>query len=233
MAQSAKVLSVEALKDFRIALINFVEESRNALSGMDMELKRMRDWLERDQLSYWQTQVKRRHEAMMMARTELYRKRISQQGSDAKSDTEQKEALQEAQRRLKMAEEKVEVVKKLIPVFQHAMSEYVSHAMPLSDHLSGGMERSLGSLEKMVLSLESYLALQAPTAPRVEPAGGSSGAEMTSARVGGSSSESASATPQPEETTSTKVVPDGEEPGPTDRSADPAPALTQKQEQPT
>ena len=74
MAQSAKVLSIQALKDFRVALINFTEEARNALSGVDMELKRMRDWLERDQLSYWQMQVKRRHEAMMMARTELYRR---------------------------------------------------------------------------------------------------------------------------------------------------------------
>ena len=73
MAQSAKVLSVQALKDFRLSMINFVEESRNALSGVDMELKRMRDWLERDQLGYWQMQVKRRHEAMMMARTELHR----------------------------------------------------------------------------------------------------------------------------------------------------------------
>ena len=55
---------------------------------------RTRDWLERDQLSYWQMQVKRRHEAMMMARTELFRRKISQQGSDAVSDTEQKEALE-------------------------------------------------------------------------------------------------------------------------------------------
>ena len=186
MAQSAKVLSIEALKDFRIALVTFTEEARNALSGVDMELKRMRDWLERDQLSYWQMQVKRRHEAMMNARTELYRRRISQQGSDAVSDTEQKEALQEAQRRLRIAEEKVEAVKKLIPVFHHALAEYVSRSTPLADHLSGGVDRSLGSLTKMIDSLEAYLALHAPSAPRVESMSSSSPG-MTSARVGGSS----------------------------------------------
>jgi len=185
MAQSAKVLSVQSLKDFRVSLITFTEEARNALGGVDMELKRMRDWLERDQLSYWQMQVKRRHEAMMMARTELYRRRISQQGSDAISDTEQKEALKEAERRLKVAEEKVAAVKKLIPIFHHAMAEYVSRASPLSDHLSGGIDRSLNSLAKMIDSLESYLALHAPTAPPLETAGGS-GPGMTSARVGGS-----------------------------------------------
>src|SRR5437588_12793112 len=106
MADQAKVLSVQALKDFRVGLINFVEEARNALGGVDMELRRTRDWLERDQVSYWQMQVKRRHEAMMNARTELFRRQISQQGSEAKSDTEQKEALREAPRRLRIVADK-------------------------------------------------------------------------------------------------------------------------------
>ena len=77
MAQSAKVLSVQALKDFKLGMINFVEESRNALSGVDMELKRDARLAEHDQLGYWQMQVKRRHEAMMMARTELHRRKFS------------------------------------------------------------------------------------------------------------------------------------------------------------
>lgn len=184
MAQSAKVLSVEALKDFRISMINFVEEARNALSGVDMELKRMRNWLERDQLGYWQMQVKRRHEAMMMARTELHRRKISQQGSDAVSDTEQKEALREAQRKLRKAEEQVEIVKRLIPIFHHAMSEYAAHATPLVDHLSGGMDKSLYSLEKMVGALEAYLATAPPSTPRGDLGGGTE-AGPALARAGG------------------------------------------------
>ena len=174
MAQAAKVLSIQALKDFRVGMVNFVEEARSALGGVDMELKRMRDWLERDQLGYWQMQVKRRHELMMAARTDLHRRKVSQQGSDAVSDTEQKEALREAQRRLRVAEAKVELVKKLIPIFHHAMSEYTARANPLADHLAGGVDRSLGSLEKMVESLEAYLAVRAPSAPRDE-SGSSSG----------------------------------------------------------
>ena len=199
MAQSAKVLSVQALKDFKLSMINFVEESRNALSGVDMELKRMRDWLERDQLSYWQMQVKRRHEAMMMARTELHRRKISQQGSDAVSDTEQKEALREAQRKLRKAEEQVEIVKKLIPVFHHAMAEYVSRATPLTDHLSGGIDKSLNSLEQMIGALEAYLATAPPSAPRIDPGGGESSAALTSARAGGSAVESKSGTDESSE----------------------------------
>jgi hypothetical protein len=199
MAQSAKVLSVQALKDFRISMINFVEESRNALSGVDMELKRMRDWLERDQLGYWQMQVKRRHEAMMMARTELHRRKISQQGSDAVSDTEQKEALREAQRKLHKAEEQVVIVKKLIPIFHHAMAEYISHATPLADHLSGGIDKSLNSLEKMVGALESYLATAPPSTPRLDEGGGGTSGDTSAARPAGSAVESKADIGEPSE----------------------------------
>ena len=85
-----------------------------------------------------------------------------------------------------MAEEKVEIVKRLIPIFHHAASEYTSRAMPLADHLSGGIDKSLGSLQKMIEAIEGYLALAPPVAPRVEAGGPGDGPEMASARVGGS-----------------------------------------------
>jgi hypothetical protein len=189
MSRSANVLSVQTLKDFKVTMINFAEEARNSLSGVDMELRRMRDWLERDQLGYWQAQVKRRSEELMQARSDLHRRKISQQGSDAVSDAEQKEALREAMRRLRVAEEKVALVKKLIPMLQHAIAEYHSHSQPLGDHLAGGFERSVANLERMITSLEAYLATTVPTAPRHEPA-----ADTTAPAAAGSSSSSATST---------------------------------------
>jgi hypothetical protein len=170
MSRSANVLSVQSLKDFKVVMVNFAEEARNSLGGVDMELRRMRDWLERDQLGYWQAQVKKRSEDLMQARADLHRRQLSQQGSDAVSDADQKEALREAQRRLRLAEEKVAVVKRLIPQLHHAIDEYHSHSQPLGDHLSGGFEKSLAGMEKMIGALESYLALRAPTAPVFETA---------------------------------------------------------------
>ncbi len=168
MSKSANVLSVQTLKDFKLVMCNFAEEARNSLSGVDMELRRMRDWLERDQLGYWQTQIKRRQEDLMQARADLHKRKISQQGSEAVSDAEQKEALREATRKLRVAEEKLAMVKRLIPFLHHAIDEYHSHSQPLGDHLSGGFEKSLFTLEKMIGSLEAYLALAAPTAPRMD-----------------------------------------------------------------
>ena len=168
MSRAANVLSLQALKDFRVAMANFGEEARNSLGGVDMELRRMRDWLERDQLGYWQMQIKRRSQDLQQARADLHRRQLSQQGSDAVSDADQKEAVREAQKRLRIAEEKLALVKRLIPQLQHAIDEYHSHSQPLGDHISGGFEKSMATLEKMILAIESYLALKAPTAPVFE-----------------------------------------------------------------
>jgi hypothetical protein len=182
MSRAANVLSTQTLKDFKVSLVNFGEEARNALSGVDMELRRTRDWLERDQLGYWQAQVKRRQEEMMQARADLHKRKIPQQGSDAVSDTEQKEALRDATKRLRVAEEKVDLIKKkLIPFLNHEIAEYHSHAQPLGDHLSGGFERSIGAMEKMVVALESYLALRVPVTPKSDPVAESGAAATASA----------------------------------------------------
>ncbi len=169
MSKSANVLSIQTLKDFKLAMITFAEDARNSLSGCDMELRRMRNWLERDQLGYWQSQIKKREEQLMQARADLHKRKISQQGSDAVSDAEQKENLREAQKRLRIAEEKYAAIKKLIPYLHHEIDEYHSHSQPLGDHLAGGFEKSLFTMEKMIKSLEAYLALQAPTAPSMSP----------------------------------------------------------------
>jgi hypothetical protein len=180
MSRSANVLSTQTLSDFKLVMCNFAEEARNALSGVDMELRRMRDWLERDQLGYWQAQVKKRHEELMQARADLHKRKISQQGSEAVSDAEQKEALRIAQRRLNVAEEKVQLVRRLIPQLHHAIDEYHSHSQPLGDHLSGGFEKSLFSLEKMIAALDAYLALKAPAAPRLDSAASTGPADASS-----------------------------------------------------
>jgi hypothetical protein len=204
MSRSANVLSTQALKDFKAVMANFAEEARNSLGGVDMELRRMRDWLERDQLGYWQAQIKKRNELVQQARADLHRRQLSQSGSETVSDADQKEALREAQKRLRVAEEKVALVKRLIPQLQHAIDEYHSHSQPLGDHLAGGFEKSMAGLEKMILALESYLALRAPTAPVFDTTTdtGPSSAASSSGSSGTGSTTTAAPDSAPGETTS-------------------------------
>jgi hypothetical protein len=206
MSKSASVLSIDTLRDFKAQMVTFAEDARNSLSGVDMELRRMRDWLERDQLGYWVSQIKKRQEELMQARSDLHRRKLSQSGSDTVSDADQKEALREATRRLHVAEEKVAAIKKLIPFLHHAIDEYHSHSQPLGDHLAGGFEKSLATLEKMANALDAYTALKAPTAPTLDSLQETGAASATAA---GSSTTTTAAADAPAET-ETKAKSDGE-----------------------
>jgi hypothetical protein len=196
MSQTANVRSVEALKDFKNTLITYADDARAALSSVQMDIRHTRDWLERDQMAYWKGQVKRRQELVGLARTELHRRRLSQANSDAISDTDQKEALKLAQRKLAEAEEKVEKVKRWIPILQKAISDYNSHAQPLGDRLAGPFENSLALLDRMVAALDAYRALSAPSLPVNAPtkASGADGAGITTAATGTAPESSAEIT---------------------------------------
>lgn len=175
MSTSANVKSIESVRDFRIALTTFAEDARNALSAVEMEIRRTRDWLQRDQLGHWQAQIKRRNELLSMARTELHRRRLSQSNSDAISDTEQKENVRTAQRRLEEAEQKLQCVKRWVPVLEHAIAEYHAASQPLGDRLTGSLQNSIMLLDRMVATLESYLAIAPPSTPATAADGTSRG----------------------------------------------------------
>ncbi len=202
MSQSANVRSIQAIRDFKVALATFSEDGRNALSSTEMEVRRVRNWLTRDQVSYWQGQIKLRNEQVSIARADLHRRRLSQQGSDAVSDTDQKEALKLAQRRLHEAEEKLKVVKKWIPILEHAISEYHASSQPLGDRLSGSIANSLTLLERMATTLDNYAAIQAKSTevavggllPEAGPAAAGSSAKTTGPAAASNGDEPATET---------------------------------------
>ena len=216
MSQSADVRSIQVIRDFKVTLANFADDARNALSSSEMEIRRVRNWLTRDQVTYWQAQIKRGNEQVSMAKADLHRRRLSQQGSDAVSDTEQKEALKAAQNRLREAEEKLAKVKKWVPVLEHAITEYHATSQPLGDRLTGSLVNSMALLERMVNMLESYVATQAVSteismgalAPAAAPA--SAGASATSPRSSADGGEASAATEAAPASTNVAATPETE-----------------------
>ena len=157
MADAAKVKSVDALREFREALLTFIDDARNALTAVEMENRRVSEWVNHTQKFYWINEVKRRREKMNEIRGELHRRKLSGGG-----ETEAKEAVRIANARLREAEEKVEIVRKAAPVLQHAIDEYLGLARPLGDMLTGDLEKALGMLERMATALDDYLNTSLP-----------------------------------------------------------------------
>src|SRR5713101_4766072 len=108
MSQSARVTSFQAIQDFKAVLCGFCEETKEALGTIDMEVRRMLDWLGHDQAHYWQNQVRNLQEEVTQAKTDLFRKQLTRLSGEIPDCLEEKKALRLAQGRLEVAEEKVE-----------------------------------------------------------------------------------------------------------------------------
>lgn len=170
MSGRAKVISVQAIRDVRAALCAFEEDARGALTSIEMEVRRAVQWVRQEQVAYWTHEIRRSREIMSQARSDLNRKRISNHSPGDVSLGEEKEEVREAKRRLRTAEEKLEIVRRWGPVLESAVNEYHSYARPLGDTLAGDLQNALVRLDRLVASLEAYMALTAPSAPDLAPA---------------------------------------------------------------
>jgi hypothetical protein len=173
MSQSANVTSIDSIKDFRASLCRFAEDTKNALGAMEMEIRRTSEWLLHDRPMYWQNEIKRRKESLSMAQSELFRRRLQAGPGREVKDTEQKEAVRIAQRRLVEAEDKLERVKKWAPVFQHAVSEYQARARPTGDMLESDVRLALELLDRMTNALDAYVTMAPPTSSGIDASVGS------------------------------------------------------------
>lgn len=172
MSDTARITSIQALRDFREALCLFADEARNALVASDMEARRSTNFVLNDRLTFWKAEIKRRTEQANQARIEMHRKKLVQSNSEAKGLSEAREALRVAVQRLEEAEQKVRTIGKWKPILEHAMTEYRAQTQPLGDSLQGELPHAIGLLDRMIAALEAYLALAPPPAPAAAEIGG-------------------------------------------------------------
>jgi hypothetical protein len=114
-------------------------------------------------------EVKRAKEALSETQAELFRRKLQARPGSEIRDTEQKEAVRKAKRRLEEAEAKLEIVKKWAPVFQHAVSEYQARSRPTADMIEGDVKVALSLLDRMATALDAYIATAPPSVGANEP----------------------------------------------------------------
>ena len=62
MSSQASVRSIDTLKDLRVALALYGEDTLGASGAVEAEVRRTLRWLQEEQPVYWQDQIKRRRE---------------------------------------------------------------------------------------------------------------------------------------------------------------------------
>ena len=163
MATSARVTSVQAIADFKVALLGFCQEAKEVLATIEMEIRRTMDWVERDQLPFWQREIRNRQEEVAQAKADLFRKQLTRISGQNPDYLEERKALRFANSRLEEAEDKVQICRSWANrQLTQAVDEYEGPARQLAGMVEGNPPPIVIYLDRIIGSLEAYLEVGTP-----------------------------------------------------------------------
>ena len=165
MNAPANVHSVEAVRDFRGSLQRFGEQATDCVDSLHAQLHRMIDWLEHDRPAYWQQQVRTGYDRMAEARQSLQRCQMKPVGDHRPSCIEEKQVLSRAKARLEYSQRKLEAVSRCQRVVEEEANQFRGHCGQLDNLLQRDVPRMTGLLDRILISLEEYVAISAPEPP--------------------------------------------------------------------
>ena len=180
MSSQAAVHSIDALKDFRVALALYGEDTLAALAAVDAEVRRTVHWLQQDRPVYWQEQIKRRRELVASAKAEVFRRKIAKTDDYSPSMAEPMENLRRAEASLQDAERRLVLVRKWQPMLQQAILESHASTRRIKDLASGDVPRAVDLLGRIIDALEAYLRVAPPSGLAAAPAANTAPAEFES-----------------------------------------------------
>lgn len=169
MDQSARVTSIDALRRFKSALMEFCEAAQLALGEGNIEVQRIHSWLQNDRLTYWKQQLKLRNNRLTDAKAELMRAQIASQDGRGSASLESKNVIK-WKRLVEEAEEKIQAVKKWTRNLDREVSLFKARCQPLARTVSGEMDKAFVKIDRATDALEKYTKLAPPSSTRVTSA---------------------------------------------------------------
>jgi len=167
MSQEAKISSIATLKHLRACLTRFSETAAGALDETASDIQRTVHWLRESQYGYWKNQAQKRQEQFAQAKIALMRKEIfdRQIAGNPSSCVDERKALKRAERRLCEAQHKLRQVKVWVRQIEREMSDYKGAVQGLVNDVEVRIPNARARLDRMIDSLEAYVALAPPEAP--------------------------------------------------------------------
>ena len=157
----ARVESVDAIKNFRRAWLRFAEVANVALTEAEADAVGTLRWLETEQKTYWQNQVRKMTELVSRCDEALRHKKIFKDASGrTPSAVDEEKALAKAKRMKEHAEEKLENVRKYTPRLNREIQLYKGQVQRLGTFVASDIPTAAAKLDKIVATLEQYVALQ-------------------------------------------------------------------------
>jgi len=159
-ASAAKITSLDALVRLRNALIQFGADVEVALVTLELEGRRGVDWIENDRSRYWPREVQRASDALSEARRTLERCEQTISGEDTKFCYDERKAVEKANRRLRLCEEKVQAVRRWRVQMRKEFEEFQVQIAKCRGYLETDLPKAVASLERMSTALDRYIEQQ-------------------------------------------------------------------------
>jgi hypothetical protein len=168
MSQSARVDSIAALKRFRASLCQFAQAAAAAVEEVDMELDRACTWLEQDRYPHWKARVRDHSDAYTRAKQALNQRQLFERAVQGvpSSCVDERKALRAAEQELREAEQGYARVRTWVQQMERQANDYRGRVKGLTAAVQVDIPNALASLDRMVDSLEAYVALAPPEAPK-------------------------------------------------------------------
>jgi hypothetical protein len=153
---TANVTSIDALRDFRVALRDYELAVRDVLDCLGVEVSRGVDWVTHDRSQYWPRQSRRAEQKLATARGELEMAQLASLKNENRSCLQEKKNVELATARLRHCEDQIRLVKRWRHLAEHGSQEHKGKVARLIHYLDSDIPRALAALDRMISSLEQY-----------------------------------------------------------------------------
>ena len=164
MPDQVNIDDLEVFRRFRLALLKFAQTATQALITADSQIARTLTWLENEQTSFWQGQLRKRTEAVARARDAVRQKKLFKDSTGRTPNASQEEKnLSQCLAAVTAAEQKILAVRKSIPKLEKEADVYRGSASRLSGTLMVDIPQAIALLDRLAGTMDEYVSIQAPS----------------------------------------------------------------------
>jgi hypothetical protein len=154
MPERAYVSSLEAIETFRSRLLVYREKAGRVLDEVMDDVLRTRMWLQDEQLTHWEGQIRRQQRELEMRQQELFSAKLSTLREVSHA---QQQAVLEARRELRATTEKLEKVKRWIRQYDQRVEPMGRQVEKLRHNLVHDLGQAVAHLFEVTRTLKDYM----------------------------------------------------------------------------
>lgn len=153
MAGQAKITSLDALEMFRAHLLVFLTKAGRALDAAADEVRRTREWLQREQRTRWEAEIRVRSRKLAQAEQELFSVKLS---GHREALANRQLLVQRARAAVEEAQDKLRAVKQWNVRFDSVATPIVERLGDLRQFVQLDLPNAAALLANLQKTLEAY-----------------------------------------------------------------------------